>query len=319
MRIGLIDVDMESRGKMTFPNLPLMKISAWHKERGDTVEWYTPLLSGHMDMVYMARVFNDEYTHDYLWPVDADQIIKGGSGYAISVDENGMEHYDPQLDQPLPYTVEHIYPDYSIYGITDTAYGFLTKGCPRGCDFCHVQYMQGRIVHEHAPLSEFWSGQENIVLYDPNLTASRNYFKHMQELADSRAYVDFSQGLDARLLTKEKIEAMNAVRWKRVHFAWDKPDEDMRADLERIAKYMKCCDRKHVTVYVLTNFQSTHQQDLERVMFIRGLDMTPFVMIYNKSNAPKITKQLASWVNNPYRFWSTPSFDDYQPGKKKDA
>lgn len=80
MNIGLIDVDAESRGKVTFPNLPLMKLSAWHKAHGDNVQWYSPLVSGHMDRVYMARVFNDEYTHDYLYPVDADEIIRGGQG-----------------------------------------------------------------------------------------------------------------------------------------------------------------------------------------------------------------------------------------------
>ncbi len=78
MKVGLIDVDAESRGKVTFPNLPLMKLSAWHKQHGDSVGWYSPLLSGHMDLVYMARVFNDEYTHDYQWPVDAEKIIRGG-------------------------------------------------------------------------------------------------------------------------------------------------------------------------------------------------------------------------------------------------
>lgn len=317
MKIGLIDVDMESRGKMTFPNLPLMKISAWHKQQGDHVEWYTPLGSGHMDIVYMARVFNDEYTKDYIWPIDADQVIRGGSGYAITLDENGKEQYDKAADPDLPEYMEHIYPDYDLYGIKDTAYGFLTKGCPRNCDFCHVSQMQSRITHENAPLSEFWRGQKNICLLDPNITASRKFFEHMKELADSNAYVDFSQGLDARLLTKEKIEALNEVKYKRIHFAWDKPEEDLRDDLERISRHMTRCGRDIVTVYVLTNFTSTHEQDLDRVMFIRQLGMQPFVMVYNKPTAPKITKQLASWVNNVYRFWSIESFDEYVPGKRK--
>ena len=134
MRIGLIDVDAESRGKVTFPNLALMKLSAWHKKQGDTVEWYKPLLSGHMDRVYMSKVFGSEYTKNYIYPVDAEEIIKGGSGYAISV-ENGVEVYDKSKDTELPHEVEHIMPDYDLYGITDTAYGFLTRGCPRGCPF----------------------------------------------------------------------------------------------------------------------------------------------------------------------------------------
>lgn len=124
----------------------------------------------------MSRVFSDEYTTDYTKPVNADEVIKGGSGYAIKI-EDGKEVYHKELDPDLPCEIEHIMPDYDLYvphGITDTAYGFITRGCPRGCDFCHVKDMQGRKVYNHSPLSEFYNGQKNIVLLDPNITASPN-------------------------------------------------------------------------------------------------------------------------------------------------
>ena len=127
MKIGLIDVDGHN-----FPNLALMKLSAWHKSQGDSVEWYQPMFSGHMDKVYMSKVFS--FTPDYEYFVDADEIIRGGSGYAITL-ESGKEVYNKNLDAPLPDEIEHMYPDYSIYNITDTAYGFLSRGCPRGCSF----------------------------------------------------------------------------------------------------------------------------------------------------------------------------------------
>lgn len=138
MKIGLIDVDGHN-----YPNIPLMKISAYHKSQGDSVEWYDPLFSGHMDKVYMSKVFG--FTEDYQYYVDADEIIKGGSGYCINL-VNGKEVYDKSKDIELPYEIEHIYPDYSLYGITDTAYGFLTRGCPRGCHFCHVEAK--RVEHQ---------------------------------------------------------------------------------------------------------------------------------------------------------------------------
>lgn len=137
MRIGLIDVDGHS-----FPNIPLMKLSAWHKAQGDAVEWYSPMFSGHMDKVYMSKVFG--FTPDYEHCIDADEIIKGGSGYCIKL-VDGKEVYDKSKDKPLSEEIEHIYPDYSLYPelTKDTAYGFLTRGCPRGCDFCHVQQKEG--------------------------------------------------------------------------------------------------------------------------------------------------------------------------------
>ena len=157
MRIALIDVDGHN-----FPNLPLMKLSAWHKKNGDSVEWYDPLTAwlNPPDRVYMSKVFT--FTPDYPHPVCAGEIIKGGTGYEY-----------PSGGNPLPEEIEHIYPDYSLYPelCNNTAYGFLTRGCPRGCDFCIVKEKEGQKSHKVADLSEFWNGQKNIVLLDPNMFA----------------------------------------------------------------------------------------------------------------------------------------------------
>ena len=126
IKIGLIDVDGHK-----FPNIPLMKLSAWHKQKGDSVEWYQPLFSGHMDKVYMSKVFS--FTPDYEYYIDADEVIKGGSGYCIEL-VDGKEIFHAERDQKLPPYIEHIYPDYSLYPelTKDTAYGFMSRGCPRG-------------------------------------------------------------------------------------------------------------------------------------------------------------------------------------------
>ena len=311
MRIGLIDVDAASRGKVTFPNLSLMKISAWHKAQGDHVEWYHPMTSGHMDRVYMSKVFSDEYTEDYIWAIDADEVIRGGSGYAITV-VDGLESYDPDLDPALPPEINHIMPDYGLYGITDTAYGFLTKGCPRGCAFCHTAAMQGKAVTPFARLSEFWAGQKNIVLLDPNLTASPDCVELFNELAASKAYVDFNQGLDIRCLTDEKLEALNRVKWKRIHFAWDDPNADLLPMFQKAREKLKRWRKQTVSCYVLTNFNSTHEQDLKRIYAIRELGMQPDVRIYRKPTAPAETKRLQRWCS-PFIFWKCDRFEDYQP------
>ena len=180
MRIGLIDVDGHN-----FPNIPLMKLSAWHKQHGDSVEWYSPMFSGHMDRVYMSKVFSG--SPDYEYYVDADEIIKGGSGYCITL-VDGKEVYDRAKDLSLSYEIEHIYPDYELYGITDTAYGFLSIGCPRGCDFCHVQAKEGAVSYKVADLFEFWNGQKNIVLCDPNILACKSWKNLLQQLIDSKSY-----------------------------------------------------------------------------------------------------------------------------------
>lgn len=307
MKIGLIDVDGHN-----FPNIPLMKLSAWHKKQGDTVEWYEPMFTGHCDRVYMSKVFS--FTPDYEWCIDADEIIQGGSGYAISLND-GKEVYDGSKDVPLSYEIEHIYPDYSLYGITDTAYGFLTRGCPRGCSFCHVEAKEGRASRKVADLNEFWDGQKNIVLCDPNILACKQWKELLQQLIDSKAWVDFNQGLDIRLMTEEKAEMLKRIKVKNLHFAFDRY-EDKEKILPKFAmfKALTGFDHRKLIVYVLCNYNTTFEQDLDRIYALKELGYDPYVMLYNKENIPKghRLKKLQRWVNNRFVFAKCETFEEYQ-------
>ena len=316
MRIGLIDVDGHN-----FPNLPLMKLSAWHKAQGDSVEWYEPLFSGHMDKVYMSKVFS--FTPDYEYFVDADEVIKGGSGYCISL-VDGKEQYDKSKDTDLPYEIEHIYPDYSIYygkvdGIEDTAYGFMSRGCPRGCSFCHVKDKEGLRAYKVADLSEFWHGQKNICLCDPNVLACKDWKDILQQLIDSKAYVDFNQGVDIRLMTESRAEMLKKIKVKNVHFAYDRyQDKKIIEPKFKTFRDVSGWGRSKVQVYVLTNFDTTPAQDLERIYFLRSLDFSPYVMVYDKEHIQRggYYQHLQRWVNNRFLFWSIDDFDKYEPWLK---
>lgn len=310
MRIGLIDVDGHN-----FPNIPLMKLSAWHKARGDTVEWYEPLIHGFpnppLDKVYMSKVFS--FSPDYEYFVNAKEVVKGGSGYCISL-ENGKEVFDKSKDKELPYEIEHIYPDYSIYGITDTAYGFLTRGCPRGCDFCHVKVKEGLCSRKVADLSEFWNGQKNIVLCDPNILACKDWKSLLQQLVDSKAWIDINQGLDIRLMTEEKAELIKQMKIKELHFAWDRyEDKDIIVPKFKMFKEITQIDIRKLIVFVLCNFDTTIEQDLERIYTLRDLGYWAYVMLYDKEHIPKNSKlrKMARWVNMRSVFTTVLKFEDY--------
>jgi hypothetical protein len=306
MKIGLIDCDYTGK----FPNIPLMKLSAWHKQHGDSVQWYDPF-SGVFDRVYISKVFS--FSADFGYYVNAKEIIKGGTGYAITT-ENEREHYDKTKDNDLPYEIEHIYPDYDLYNIKDTAYGFLSRGCPRGCAFCHVAAKEGKCSVKAADLNEFWNGQQNIVLSDPNILACRESIELLTQLAKTNAIVDFNQGLDARLLTDEKINLLSKIKLKEVRFAWDNyNDKDIIIPKLRLFAKSNNLNRRERIVYCLVNFDTTFEQDLERVYTLRELDFNPYIMIYNKKHCAKIYNHLQRWVNNRFIFETCKKFEDYNP------
>ena len=290
MKTGLIDVDGHN-----FPNLPLMKISAYHKAQGDVVDWYNPMWSEHCDIVYMSKVFSN--TRDYPYHIDADEIQKGGTGY--------------DLENKLPPCIEHQCPDYSLYPEHDEAYGFLTRGCPRACPFCIVSEKEGRKTVQVADIGEFFRGQKVIKLLDPNITACADRERLFQQLIDSKAKIDFTQGLDIRLV--RGIESLILkVRTQMIHFAWDNPREDLRSDFIAFKK-RSGLDMRKLGCYVLTNYWSTHGEDLDRVYKLCDMGYDPYIMIYDKDNAPQETRYLQRWVNNKRIFRTIEKFEDYDP------
>lgn len=300
MKIGFIDVDGHN-----YPNIPLMKLSAYHKNKGDSVEWYEPLISGEMDIIYMSKVFT--FTSDYPYFVNAKKVIQGGTGYGI------------KKEDMLPMEIESIFPDYSIYfekipEVKNTAYGFLTRGCPRNCEFCIVGKKEGLVSKKVSDLNNFWNGQKNIELLDPNTFACKDWKEISNQLIQSGSWINFNQGIDARIMTKEKLEYIKKMKIKSLHFAWDNfNDREMIIEKFRLIKEVLQYDRRKLVVYVLTNFNTTHEQDLQRIYELRELGFWPYVMIFEKEKLPRghITKKLQRWVNARPLFESVKWFEDY--------
>jgi radical SAM superfamily enzyme YgiQ (UPF0313 family) len=192
MRIGLVDVDGKGKkkkwGAMVFPNLALCKIARYHKVQGDEVEWAIPFM--HYDRVYMSKVFN--FSPDDLSCYDTDEIVKGGTGYDIH--------------SQLPDEIDRMQPDYSIYPNVpdDTAFGFLTRGCPNRCPWCVVPVKEGKI-RPYMDVDEIAiEGRHNLVLMDNNILAVGDYAVEQLEKTIERGFhIDFNQAMDARLVTDD--------------------------------------------------------------------------------------------------------------------
>ena len=305
MKIGLIDVDGHN-----FPNLALMRISAYHKAKGDDVEWWFGDLV-YYDIVYMSKIFSDAYTKDVEEPWNAGKVIKGGTGYCISL-VNGKEVFDKTKNTELPPEIEKMFPDYSIYPEHDFAVAMTSRGCPNGCGFCHVASKEGKCSYKVADLDEFWKGQKKIVLSDPNILACKDHKELLQQLIDSKAKVEFNQGLDIRMINNDNLDLLRQVKLTHIHFAFDRYQDKDIIEPRLRAFHELGYDRGKgkVMVYILVNYDTALEQDIERIQLCRELNFSPYPMIYDKEHADPIYRKLQRWCSN-YIFWSVPTFEEY--------
>lgn len=249
------------------------------------------------------------------------KLLGGGSGYAISLGSDGIEQYDKSKDVNLSDEIEHIYPDYSLYPeqTKDTAYGFLTRGCPRGCSFCHVATKEGQCSYKVADLSEFWRGQKHIELLDPNLLACPEWKELLQQLIDSKARINFNQGLDIRMMTDEKAQMLSQIKLDAIHFAWDRyEDRELIEPKFKTFRQKSKVNSHNLQVYVLCgdHEKRVRSEDLYRINWLRNNGYAPYVMLYDKEHIPKghELRKLQRWVNNRFIFWKVNTFEEYLVG-----
>ena len=310
-KIGLIS------DAVNFPSLPLMKISAYHKLKGDDVKLATSNLEK-FDIVYISKTFNINLKKipKLLYLPQANKYIYGGTGFALEV-VDGKEIYKKELDKPLKAEIENIYPDYSLYPILtkNTAYGFLTRGCPNNCPFCIVSKKEGLCTKKVSDLNNFWRDQKEIKLLDANILAYQDRDNLIQQLIKSKATIDYTQGLDARLIDNDIAKLLSQTKIKMIHFAFDlmQNEKQILKGLKLFSKYFKK-DSRFKRVYILTNYNTTLEEDYYRVLKIIELGYSPYVMIYHKGTHSQFLTDLSRWSNCMYLNQSI-DFKDYIPRK----
>ena len=287
-RVCLIDVDSK------IPNLALMRVSTYHKQRGDNVKLgYEPLFDN-PDICYASKMFDFTPEPEYMPDCETH---KGGSGYDLNA----------KLDFP---DYDRIMPDYSLYGC-EYAIGRFTRGCPNRCPWCVVPKMDGNEVRHVADLDDFWRGQKTVRLLDDNIMADADEFiRDCEQLSRAGVHVIW-EALDIRLVTDETARALASVKQeKSIHFAWDSHAQD-----DAVPRGIETLKRNGIKpwrlmFYVLVGFNTKPDYDLYRIYTLRDMGANPFVMPFDKSD--RYQKDLARWCNNKFIFKSTPRFADYR-------
>jgi len=300
MRIGIVDVDGHH-----FPNLALMKLSAWHKANGDSVEW-ADLMFGQYDRVYMSKVFSfsPDSTEQYNC-----EVVKGGTGYGLYTE--------------LSADIDRMQPDYSIYPFIDgrQAYGFITRGCPNRCPWCVVPQKEG-YVRPYMDIDEITlDGKRTwVTLMDNNILACDYGIEQLVKIADKGYHVDLNQGNSARLVTKEVAEIMARIKWigSIIRFAADTPKQIV--EVERAMELIDSFCNVPRSYLIYTMIGGNLQEDYERIAYFRKYKRVrvvaqPFRDFNNpKQVIPQWQKDMAHWANRR-ELWTTCDFKDFSPRK----
>lgn len=277
MKVGLIDIEPK------IFNTAYMQIAYHHKQLGDTVEWAAPLEYNRYDTLYCSSLF--DFTDKSQVP---SRAVCGGTGFDLTTE--------------LPFDCDY---DYSMYPTCDFSIQWFSRGCIRKCPFCIVWKKEGKIKsvcpHNLNPQGKW------IKVTDNNFFANSEWLTAIKLLQQLGQKVEFQSGIDIRLFNDEQGEALQSLKiYKMLHSAWDNPKDDLLDKFKLLCKYIK---PYRIMPYVLIGYWSTPEQDLYRVMALRGLGIKPFVMPYNKNDYYQ--KRFARWVNHKAIFMSV-EWEDYR-------
>jgi hypothetical protein len=281
-----------------YPNLALMKLSAWHKKRGDKVCRYIPLLSENYNKGYSSKVFSFTPNMKFLY----GNIEKGGHGYKLQMRRSFKK---------LPEAIEHIKPDYSLYNC-DRSYGFLTRGCPNKCSWCIVPTVEGKI-RPHADIEEFLD-HNAVILMDNNILASDHGIQQIEKMARLGIKVDFNQGLDARLIDNKIAKRLSKLKWlSPVRLACD--TQSQKKHIQRAITNLRWHNVTPRLYFVYLLVTDDIEDAIDRIRFLKGLDVYVFAQVYIPYDCKKVIQtneqaKLLRWVNRPSIFRSC-SWEEY--------
>ena len=296
MLIGLHDAEKDYLLSKSFPNLALMKLSSYHKQQGDSVLWWNPLLSNECDIIYSSKVFDFSPDNSYL----PSETIRGGTGY---------EEFSNELSE----VIEDQFPDYTIYPKVDYALGYITRGCPNHCEWCIVPFKEGNIKPAKTFDKLVRKDTNKLVLLDNNILASDFGIAQLEALTKTDYKIDLTQGMDARLVDDKIAEILSKIKWiKYIRFSCDQVSQIKH--IQRAAELLNQNGVKHnrLMVYLLirhdledAEYRIHELKKLQGISLYAQAELNPRIGIHPTREQKEFCRYVYSGVykKSPFTQW----------------
>jgi len=304
MRVLLVEPAYRNK----YPPLGLMKIAAFHRERGDDIRFVKGceknIAAQTWDRIYVTTLFSFYWSETiktikyYEFSVkDPLGLFIGGPMATIMGAEieketgfkavKGLLNEKGKLRLPYDKTIDRIVPDYSIldtidyqYPASNAYFAYMTRGCVRACPFCAVPTLEPKYV-DYIPLkrqieevNEKYGEKKDLLLMDNNVLASPKFdqiideiqavgFSKGAKLGLSLRHVDFNQGIDLRLITRDKMKRLAELPVKPLRIAFD----HVALKKKYIEKVELAAEfgLKYLSNYILFNYDDTPEDFYERL------------------------------------------------------
>lgn len=267
-----------------YPPLGLMKISTWHKEKGDEVqlvkdplhnrtldlfeqnERYYKKLKDHYDIIYITSLFTYQAQYviqsiRYYKNRYPNARIRVGGIMATLIPEYIKEKTGVDPHVGLLRGAENSSPDYSWFPNLPYSITFTSRGCPNRCPFCAVRKHEPEFIVKENWVDDIDITKTGIIFWDNNWLASPNFEKDVKRLKKFRkeagiTRIDFNQGLDCRLMDEDKAKLLSQIKIKPLRLAFDNTSED--GYIQKAIKLAQEYGFKDISVYVLYNSEDNH-------------------------------------------------------------